>query len=302
MTYTPESKNQLLDVEGAVVNWPQTSPQEDGGDGTRTPILLPNIIPPGYLAYITGAFDNISTDTRGEGDQMVVTRTDVGQQTKEGRFLEHFYVLNGSYRAADPALITDWVSMHLYGGASTSPTNTPGTGNADKVTYGGGNLFKPNSAGTGDWTVDGTTLEAGEINQGLVPIPAYSGGVAVGYWNWDPEVSPSITPVTDPDNPDGGYHLFDFAVGVMARQANRLPLKGGCENCVPEPVKGKKILPHWTIVFTVNRSEEICGCSHLRTDHPSDGACDYPACQCGGYVAAKVGAAFEMKVARKTTV
>lgn len=233
----------------------------------KTPITIPNIVPPGYIAYITGAFDDIETPARGSGDQMVVEQDGSGEETLSGRFLEHFYVLNGSYHEDGNADIRDWVSMHLYAEAST-PTSTPGAGNAAKVSYGPGNVIIP--AEDGDWTVDGETLEAGEINENLVPLPAYDAdGNPNGNWDWDPTASPSITPALGV----GHYNLLDFAAGIIGRQANRLPLKGSCESCVPEVVKGKKILPHWTIVFTIHR-----------------------------HVTGSAAVAFEMKIARKNTV
>jgi len=234
----------------------------------KTPINLPNNIPPGYVAYITGAFDNPTTKTLGDGDQMVVEKTDEGEASLSGRFIEHFYVINGSYHD-DNADIRDWVSMHLYAEASV-PAVAEGDGNAAKIPVGTEmNIIVP-ATGDGDWDVDGETLEAGEINKDLVPLPAYDAdGNPNGYWDWDPDATPSITPAAG----NGGYNLFDFAVGIIGRQANRLPLKNGCENCVPPNVKGKKILPHWQVVFTLHR--HVDGTSAV---------------------------AFEMKVARKNTV
>lgn len=258
----PAAKTEILNEDGVIVNWPMTE--------SKTPISLPNNIPPGYLAYITGAFDNPTTGTLGNGDQMVVEQTDEGEATLTGRFIEHFYVINGSYHD-DNADIRDWVSMHLYADAS-SPTAAPGgDGNADKVSVGPSmNIIIPNATDEGDWDVDGKTLEAGEINKDLVPLPAYDAdGNPNGYWDWDPTAETSITPAAG----DGGYNLYDFPAGIIGRQANRLPLKGGCENCVPPNVKGKKILPHWTIVFTLHR-----------------------------HVAGTAAVAFEMKIARINTV
>jgi len=262
-TIGPDSV-EILNDDGEIANWPMTE--------SRTPISVPNIVPPGYYAYITGAFDNVAGNSLGNGEQMVVEKTDEGDGTLTGQFIDHFYVLNGSYHDDDGAKIRDWVTMHLYAEASTPAVAPGGDGNADLYAP----YFVPNHAGTGGYNVDGAALTVGEINTGLVPLPAYNAaGQPIGHWNWDPTQSPSITPIAvgDMGAPNGHYALLSVPAGIIGRQANRLPLKGGCQNCVPEVVKGKKILPHWKIVFTLHRS-----------------------------AAGSTGVAFEMKVARKRTV
>lgn len=108
------------------------------------------------------------------------------------------------------------------------------------------NMIVP-ASGDGFWNVDGSTLTKGEINSGLAPVPNKT-DPQNGYWNWDPDEDPSITPAAG----DGAYDLYDIAIPLV-RQANRI----GCllheKDCCPDELKGKKLLPHWKIKFTVNR-------------------------------------------------
>jgi hypothetical protein len=210
-----------------------------------TPIVQPNVVPAGYYFYGSGAYDDIAGGTRGDGNQLAkeVTGPDV-TQTFEGRFLEHVYIIGG-YLAAEGAGFEDHISLTMFAPAS-APTSTPGTGNANKVATGlGFNIIVP--AVNGDWTVDGSTLEAGEINQSLCPVPNTTG---TGYWNWDPTASPSITPASG----DGAYDLFDVEL-PLARQANRYPLIAQGHVTPEAAVKGKKVLPHWIWRFSVYRKE-----------------------------------------------
>jgi hypothetical protein len=115
----------------------------------------------------------------------------------------------------------------------------------------GFNIIIPAPLDDGDWNVDGATMEVGEINLNLSPIPNGSG---TGFWNWDPTLAPgaTITPVANPAAPDGSYDLYDVALPLV-RQANRisLMLQG---DITPSSLKGKKMLPHWVMVFTAMRA------------------------------------------------
>jgi hypothetical protein len=245
MPATPNMNVQVLDSDGAPVSVSQT----DKG----TPIFQPSIIPPGYFFYGTGAFDDVDNGTRGNGPQIALSVDSlVGEkeETITGQFLEHVYILGGYVGSVSPGF-QDWVSLHVNAPAS-SPEDRTGTndGNANKVAVGSGvHIIVPAPADDGDWNVDGAALLAGEINEDLVPVPNASGQ---GYWNWDPEQSPSITPVANPAQPDGTYDLYDFPI-VLARQANRYPCIHAGDVTPAASIKGKKILPHWQWVFTVHR-------------------------------------------------
>jgi hypothetical protein len=242
-TASPSSitETQILNEAEEVVNWPMTT--------AKTPIYQPNIVPPGYLLYMTGAFDDIAGGNLGTGLLMQATKTDNGDATVEGQFLHHAYVLGGGFGTNGEGY-GDYATMEIYAPAS-APEDKTGTsdGNANKVDTGlGFYIIVPAPLNDGDWNVDGATLQAGEINQNLVPIPNET---QQGYWNWDPDANPSITPVANPGAPDGDYDLFDAQI-TLARQANRIPLfvKG---DITPPTIKGKKILPHWKWKFTLHR-------------------------------------------------
>lgn len=234
----------ITNDDGTHVSFPATA--------KKTPIFQPSIVPPGYYLYVTSAFDDIASGKHGKGDLFAVEEVGITAdpvdgpfEKVEGRFLEHVYILGGSIGDRNTAGYKDWIQMTAFAPAS-APTSTPGTGNADKVATGlGFNIIVP--AVNGDWTVDGTTLEAGEINQDLCPVP---NATQTGYWNWDPTASPSITSAAG----DGDYDLFDAQLPLV-RQANRILFWSTSGDITPSSLKGKKLLPHWLLRFEVCRYE-----------------------------------------------
>jgi len=301
--------DQTLIVNEDETKWyqPQTS--------NKTPIVNPDTIPPGYMLYLTGAFDDLETGKRGVGAQIEKAVTnDAGPITEyvEGQFCEHAYIVGGEFGVQNDNF-GDWVSMLAYAPAS-APTNVPtGTGNANKggvlaidnkngtfqagdVLTGGtsghtaavaavladtelqvahigtgafeddeevtgsissatadvdgliaGNMFVP-AADNGFWNVDGSALTVGEINENLVPVPN-PGTPQAGFWNWDPDVDPSITPAP---SQDGSYDLYDIDIPLV-RQANRISVLMHEKGCCPPNIRGKKLLPHWIFRFYVHR-------------------------------------------------
>jgi hypothetical protein len=238
---TSTEKITIVNDDGDDVNFPMTS--------AKTPIYQPNIIPAGYLLYLAGAFDDLTgSGTRGAGAQIHMSKTENGEATLEGQFYEHVYVLGGMVGSTGADLL-DWMSFEVFAPASAPEDRTAtNNGNANKSDVGGFNIIVPAPGNDGAWNVDGATLQVGEINQNFVPVPNSSG---TGYWNWDCEANPSITPVANPGAPDGKYDLFDAQL-PLARQANRVPVIPGGE-ITPPTLKGKKILPHWKWKFTLHR-------------------------------------------------
>jgi hypothetical protein len=220
----------------------------------NTPIFQPSIIPPGYYFYGTGAFDKFDVPKKiGTGPQIAwnATGPDVTVE-RRGRFMHHVYILGGTFRHVGGGF-EDWISLLMEAPAS-APEDRTAThdGNANKVATGAGfNIIVP-AAGNGDWNVDGSTLEAGEINLNLCPVPSFAeGGTPSGYWDWNPLVNPSITPSVPGQ---GHFNLFDATL-PLARQANRYPcIVDGAVTPVSS-IKGKKILPHWEWVFSLYRKE-----------------------------------------------
>ena len=238
----------MQNPDGSAITFPMTSGLKP------TPMFQPNVIPAGYYFYGTGAFDDTATAKRGEGSQIALLTggTPGDEHELVGRFFDHVYVLGGQVvpYASD---YQDWVSLLLRAPASApEDRTTTHDGNANKVSVGPFNVIVPAPGNDGDWDVDGATMEAGEINLGLCPIPAGDpdeGGTS-GWWDWDPAASPSITPNL---TQTGGYNLFDAAL-PLARQANRYPAGGAGDVTPTAAVKGKKILPHWEWVFTLHQT------------------------------------------------
>lgn len=230
----------LKNEDGSVANFPQTT--------RKTPIFQPSIVPPGYLFYGTGAFDKfdpVNGDEIGEGARILFkTSTPNDTVVVEGRFMHHVYILGGQIKAWSSD-VDDEVSLEVVFPASTPAANGTGTGNAQLTQYG---FFVP-AAGDGSHDVDGSTLEAGEVNKDLCPVPAYDAdGNPTGYWNWDETQDPSITPAP---NGDGGYHLFAVELSVL-RQANKYAV-ADLEVTPASGIQGKKVLPHWIWRFTMQK-------------------------------------------------
>jgi len=237
---------QIKNDDGTAVYFPQT-------DG-KTPIFQPSVIPAGTYFYGTGAFDNPTTGKIGEGDQLAMKTdgTANNEEVLEGRFITWVYIVGGRLVVFD-GNYDDWLSLAIVSPASV-PEDRTGTsdGNANKVSVGPFNIILP-AAGDGDWNVDGSALEVGEINQSLSPVPAFTAaGDPNGWWNWDPTASPSLTPNL---TGTGAYNLFDAEI-ILGRQANRYPLSNG-DVTPAASIKAKKILPHWLWRFTLKRGASL---------------------------------------------
>lgn len=220
--------------------------------GTLTAGSL-EVVADDVVQYYWGVWAAATLGKRGAGRSFALKQNGPGLAQTEGRFLEHVYVHGGIVADATNADVYDWIEMEVCFPASV-PASQVGTGNCSKVPTGlGFNILIPAPLNDGDWQVDGTTLEIGEINLNLCPVPNSSGA---GYWNWDPDVTPSLTPVADVGNPDGVYDLFDADLGAQVRQANRLPLRAGGP-VTPQALKGKKLLPHWLLRFRISRTDAV---------------------------------------------
>lgn len=234
---------------GTDVSFPATS--------RNTPIFQPSIIAPGDLFYGTGAFDEVTGALKiGEGGRIKFDVSEVDSTTVvEGRFYHYVRILGGELRAWS-STVDDELSLDIVFPAS-APASTPGVGNADLNTSGPSPVFVPNVSGDGDYTVDGSTLEVGHINQDLCPVPAVIKGpdgkdVGIGFWNWDPEQYPSITPAPAMD---GNYNLIPEELCLL-RQANKYPV-ADLEVTPAAGIQGKKVLPHWIWRFILSKGPKV---------------------------------------------
>jgi len=237
MPIQPEVKTYIVNEDETLANFPQTT--------RKTPIFQPSVVPPGHLFYGTSRFDQDDQSQEiGEGGAIIFnTSTPDDVVVIEGRFHDYVYILGGRI-CAWASSVNDEVSLDTVFPAS-APASTPGVGNASLHPELG--FFYP--AENGDFTVDGSTLEVGTINQNLCPVPAAEDNT--GFWNWDPTQNPSITPAP---NQDGAYHLFAVEI-VAVRQANKYPVKDG-EVTPAAGIQGKKVLPHWLWRFTLKKGPE----------------------------------------------
>jgi len=211
---------------------------------TALPVVIGN-----KVLFEGGQWWIYTMPSRGIGPQVALEQDGPGKTVVAGQFLDHVYILGGAISDSPAAEPGDWISMHAYAPASTPASVAAGTGNAVWELYGGPSRLKPDNV-NGDRVVDGLTMKAGEINLNLSPVP---NPYKAGYWNWDPTKSPSITPVDDPSAPDGTFDLFNVNIPLV-RQANRISLMIGGD-ITPDSLKGKKMLPHWILVFTVMRAK-----------------------------------------------
>ena len=252
------------DVDYSTPKTPRPVQEANPGPTTAdgVPIKLSNHIPRAHYFWGTGAFDDFQptppASGRGSGELISwQTNGDAGDvATKEGRFFEHVYILGGTISSKNGDF-GDHVSLDVIAPASAPEARPGNDGNASKVElYSGApvSLFVPTQAADGAWEVDGAAMEAGQVNANLVPVPARDADDnPVGWWDWDPDQTPSITPNYDQQ---GGYNLFDQEL-KLARQANCYPVMAPHQSVTPEAaVKGKKILPHWLWRFTLVRGDE----------------------------------------------
>ena len=225
---------QIQNEDASLANFPKTS--------RNTPIFQPSVIAPGDLFYGTGALDSESAMGIGEGQLLAFHATAPNQVVVvEGRFAQYVRILGGVIRCWSSTM-EDQLSMEIIFPSSTPP-ETPGTGNA--VLAGG--VFVPVASG-GTHTVDGSIMEVGDINQDLCPVPTTPG---TGFWNWDPDQTPSITPAP---TRDGNYHLIPAELSVL-RQANKYPV-ADLDVTPAAGIQGKKVLPHWIWRFTLTKGPE----------------------------------------------
>jgi len=224
----------IKNEDGSIVHHPMTT--------KKTPIFQPSIIVPGDLFYGTGAFDEVTGSKKiGDGDLIKFdTSTPDDVVVVVGRFHHYVRIIGGTIRVWS-STVDDELSLEIVFPAS-APASTPGTGNAVLAS----GVFIPIGTGDGDYTVDGSTLEAGHINQDLCPVPASVEGT--GFWNWDPGANPSITPAP---YMDGNYHLIPAEISAL-RQANRYPV-ANMDVTPAAGIQSKKVLPHWFWRFTLKK-------------------------------------------------
>lgn len=212
------------------------------------PVFNPNIFPNGVTLQLLGCAD--SSTVRGAGEEFVLTRSTVGDETKSFHFGDVLYLAGGqvSWSGAD---LGDNVTMGLAAPATAVTVNGSSTGNCNLVPLaGGGNMIVP-AAGDGSHDVDLAVA---------VPVPAWDdeeGGEPTGWWDCtEPTTGRGvITPSAVPGA--GKWYLFDVEI-PLARFVSKLQLLGAGVMDVAIPnIKTKKILPQWRFDVVLHNASGV---------------------------------------------
>jgi hypothetical protein len=250
MTVTSRNEVNLVNPDGALVNWPMTS-GSDGGETAKTPIFLANKIPPGYQFQGSGCSDKWEAPAEIAGGALFqLSRTDQGTADLAFGWLDHVYLMGGfaKWKGAEPG---DWLRCTLYTPASTYTVEDPGSPSQGIVPYdlgGGACMLIPSATPT--HYVDLSRYTGTEVDKAVVPVPAHAEGEEAGNGWWDWSATGGV--VANPTQ-TGLYNLFSFPINMWQHVA-KMPLLGeGCYVICPEEMKPKKLLPTWRIKAEVHR-------------------------------------------------
>lgn len=213
-----------------------------------TPNHLPNIFPNGVRLYIPGIGDDRTLGfAKGVPFQHSSTDASATDHPVTWQFNDWIY-LSGGQVTYEGAVLGDTIDFSAYAPA-TSVSSTPGTGNCNLVTVGGGgaSIIVP-AAGNGSSTVDLTAA---------IPVPNLAG---TGFWDWNAASSGlGLGTITANGAQKGGYDLYNFQLS-LGRFVPLCPMLGSHQIDLLVPaVIPKKILPQWMFQVVVHN----CGGSHL---------------------------------------
>jgi len=193
--------------------------------------------------YICGVADKITSPVaRGGGTAFSLSwasgETPSAGDTKEAEwsFLDYVRIAAGGMMWKD-CEVGDHIDMRMIAKA-TPATSTPGTGNTNKVSIGGGaNIFVP-AAGDGDWTLDLAPILHADSP---VPIPNVA---HTGYWSYDEE-DQGLGSFAPDGLAGSGYDFFDFEI-TLVYWVRGVQFIGSGQNYIDPGTVNRKILPHWT--------------------------------------------------------
>jgi hypothetical protein len=213
------------------------------------PIFLPCLFPGNVFLYPTGAGDNVTNQTRGDGQAFVVKCSAEQDYNVEFQFIDWVYLAGGGIKWKNGEE-GDWVSLAIYAPATPVTPNGSGTGNCNLVDPGvGAAILIVPAAGNGAYDVD---LED------AIPVPSYTEneeGIQTpnGFYNWsDPDTGSGVVTAGVPQA--SPYNLFAVALDLV-RFANRLQLEGAeIQDLTVPAVKPKKILPQWKFKVTAHHA------------------------------------------------
>lgn len=213
------------------------------------PIFLPCLFPGNVYLYPTGAGDNVTNQTRGDGQAFVVKCSAEQDYNVEFQFIDWVYLAGGGIKWKNGE-DGDWVSLLICAPATPVTPNGGGTGNCNLVDPGvGAAILIVPAAGNGAYDVD---LED------AIPVPAYTEneeGIQTpnGFYNWSaPDTGSGVVSAGVPQA--SPYNLFAVAIDLV-RFANRLQLEGAeIQDLTIPAVKPKKILPQWKFKVTAHHA------------------------------------------------
>lgn len=207
---------------------------------------LPNIFPPECVLNFAGRGD--AGGVRYGGDPWHAEKAGSGSTEVDFGFMDGVFVAGGQFQWCNGSFGSR-LTLTLHAPATTvEDPETPGTGNCNLVSVGGGiNVIVP-ANGNGSKNL-GTTI---------VPIPAEDPESAVynGYWNYtDPWLEEGVVSSGEPGS--SKYNLFDTALKIGHFTDVSLVIDSGIAGlCIPN-IKPKWILPQWKFKITlVNASAD----------------------------------------------
>lgn len=224
----------------------QTLPKSNENDRL---MVATNRIASGYTQYITGRSDDVSNDSYGTGPKLKFDKSSNTSVTFEQ--LDHYYLIGAKGYFDSECTIDDEMKAQMIAPASTGwSDNSSSNGNANKVEVvpsSGLYIFVPAPLNDGNVDLDLSAFRSGSTKV-LANTPVPQAG-NTGYFNYD-EATNSITAVSDPSQPNGGFNLYSFDV-TLHRFAESV-YAGPNKLCDFEAadIVGKKLWNFWKIVLT----------------------------------------------------
>lgn len=231
-------------VEAWYTDWMNLKKMHDGPMEPRTddgrPMVQPVTLDRGIWHWYTSDGDG---EDKGDGPEFALSASEEGDESVEWKFND-WVEMAGGVCMFENAKLGDWLGFEISMPA-TQAENTPGAGNANKVSLPGAqgtmNLFVP-AAGDGDWTIDLASREA---------VPVIASG-SHGFWDWDwPDTG--LGNVLPNSAQKGAYNLFDFPLDPATKFIPRVRILGShILSFTPDNVHPTDILPHWKMRFKLH--------------------------------------------------
>lgn len=224
-------------------------PREDD----KRPVIVISPGTEGTFTFITGRADDPNAEGssgRGEGNQFYLN-FDSGPDTKQvvGQFVQPVELYNGrvGWKPIDNWDFIDEWSLFIRVPATETTPNGSNEGNCNLYNLGGtSNLIIPAPAGNG--THDITYTEAVPVPDGYDPDKEGS----QGFWNVSKYWDETLTPVADPNTPNGLFNLYDFQIDFYFVKNEHCGFPSG--EWTFQGSKAEWISTKWQLIFKVTRN------------------------------------------------